>query len=300
MDAIDDNNTHESKILIHNGANTYLTLNELKNGIKFSKKYQNIVFAYPAKSNIKIADPENDNVILNHLGKTHVYEAQTPQITTYTILDKCYTRAANENIEFSDESSLLDYCGYKSHIYECSPSNNKITFTSDLPYSYRFGQGEDSHAFLSQYDDRKPLILGSIKFDDKLSIDANSDGDVIIHALINSLQGILGLKPLGSFADKMYSDGIESSIDYIAVPLREIHKNKYEIEYVSVHIEAKFPRILPYHDKLIDALSEILSIGTDKIALTYETGDELSEFAKGNGIRVKSIILAKKLYTYED
>jgi len=286
-------------ILVHNGANTYLTLDELNNGIKFSDKYQNVVFGYPAKNNLKIEDIENRQIISKHLDKSNVYEAQTPQISTREILMECYFQAINENIRFTDESSLLDYYGFKSHIYECSLSNNKITFTNDLPYRYKFAIGEDSHRFLQKHDEGKPLILGSIKFDDKLSVDANSDGDVIIHAIINSLQGILGKKPIGSFADKMYSDGIKSSMEYIAVPLREIYTRKYEIEYVSIHIEAKIPRILPYHDRLIDGLARILSMGTDKIALTYETGDELSDFAKGKGIRVRCAILAKKLYLYE-
>ena len=62
-------------------------------------------------------------------------------------------------------------------------------------YCMRIGQGFDSH----QWDDdlSKPLMLGGIKFDSDSSLKGHSDGDVIIHACIDSLLGAAGLGDIG-------------------------------------------------------------------------------------------------------
>ena len=62
----------------------------------------------------------------------------------------------------------------------------------------RIGQGFDSH----QWDDdlSKPLILGGIKFDSDSSLKGHSDGDVIIHACIDSLLGAAGLGDIGTLS----------------------------------------------------------------------------------------------------
>jgi len=61
--------------------------------------------------------------------------------------------------------------------------------------SYRVGTGYDVH----QLEEGLPLILGGIKIDYNKGVVAHSDGDVLIHAIIDSILGALAIGDLGKF-----------------------------------------------------------------------------------------------------
>lgn len=61
--------------------------------------------------------------------------------------------------------------------------------------------GQDSHRFEEGYG--KPLILGGVVFSGEVGLLANSDGDVVLHAITNAVSGITGRNILGRVADEM-------------------------------------------------------------------------------------------------
>lgn len=65
--------------------------------------------------------------------------------------------------------------------------------------------GQDSHRF-SLNNLEKNLVLGGVVFEEKYYFEANSDGDVILHALTNAISGITCKNVLGEVADKMCSN----------------------------------------------------------------------------------------------
>ena len=54
--------------------------------------------------------------------------------------------------------------------------------------------GQDSHRFASDPD--RKCVLGGVVIPDAPGFEANSDGDVLLHALTNAVSGITGRKPL--------------------------------------------------------------------------------------------------------
>ena len=64
----------------------------------------------------------------------------------------------------------------------------------------------------------------------------------------------------------------------------------FRILHLSISIECKTPRISPRLEELRMSLSNILSIDTDSIGITATSGEGLTEFGKGNGIQVLTII----------
>ena len=63
--------------------------------------------------------------------------------------------------------------------------------------------GQDSHRFDFENVDKKKLILGGVIFEEEPPLLANSDGDVIFHAITNAISGITCKNVLGDVADKM-------------------------------------------------------------------------------------------------
>ncbi len=64
-------------------------------------------------------------------------------------------------------------------------------------HNTRIGHGLDVHRFAATFDPQKPLILAGVQLEDKLSLLAHSDGDVVLHAVCDALLGAIGAGDIG-------------------------------------------------------------------------------------------------------
>ena len=146
--------------------------------------------------------------------------------------------------------------------------------------------GQDSHRFDFKNKEKK-LILGGIVFENHPSLEGNSDSDVILHSITNAISGVTCKNVLGEVSDNLCKSGIIDSKAYLQEALKDL---KFRILHLSISIECKTPKISPRLEELRDSISNILGISRDSIGITATSGEELTEFGKGNGIQVFSII----------
>ena len=100
--------------------------------------------------------------------------------------------------------------------------------------------GQDSHRFEEGYG--KPLILGGVVFPGETGLLANSDGDVVLHAITNAVSGITGRNILGRVADEMCQSGITDSAEYLREALKSLEGR---IVHLSISMECLRPKISP-------------------------------------------------------
>ena len=153
----------------------------------------------------------------------------------------------------------------------------------------RVGLGQDSHAF-EQEGSRKPLVLGGVIFPCHPGLLANSDGDVVLHALFNALSQAVGKRSLGVYADPMCAGGITYSSAYLAVALDMVRQAGYTISNVGVSIEARRPRIEPMAAQMKATIAGLLGLAEDQVGLTATSGEGLTAFGRGEGIQVFVIV----------
>lgn len=147
--------------------------------------------------------------------------------------------------------------------------------------------GQDSHRIDYSKNNGK-VILGGIEFEENFSIEANSDGDVVLHAITNAISGITCKNILGKVADDMCKNkGIKNSEEYLKEAL--IYLNE-QIIHLSISIECKVPKISPKIEEMRKNIARILNIKENCIGITATTGEGLTEFGKGNGIAVFACI----------
>ncbi len=149
--------------------------------------------------------------------------------------------------------------------------------------------GQDSHRFDLE-NTGKGLFLCGICFSEEMSFVANSDGDVVLHAVTNAISGITGRNILGKVADKMCKLGITDSVEYLKVALEDLGNLKGKIVHLSVSIEALKPKLECRIGELRVSLAKILGIGVEQIGLTATTGEGLTEFGKGLGMQVFCVL----------
>jgi 2-C-methyl-D-erythritol 2,4-cyclodiphosphate synthase len=153
----------------------------------------------------------------------------------------------------------------------------------------RVGLGQDSHAFEPE-GSRKPLILGGVVFPGHPGLLANSDGDVVLHALFNALSQAIGKRSLGVYADPICQRGGKDSRAYIAVALDMVRQAGYTISNVGVSIEARRPKIEPLAEQMKKSLAGLLGVADDQVGITATSGEGLTAFGRGEGIQVLVIV----------
>lgn len=154
----------------------------------------------------------------------------------------------------------------------------------------KIGLGQDSHRF--DPSESKELILGGVVVECGKSFSANSDGDVVLHALTNAISGITCVNILGKIADEMCLErGISDSSEYVKEALK--YMNGMKIVNVSFSIECAIPKITPIIPKMRENIAKLLNIQKDCVGITATTGEMLTEFGKGEGVQVFCIALAE-------
>jgi len=155
----------------------------------------------------------------------------------------------------------------------------------------RIGHGYDAHKLVKGSN----VILGGIKIDSEFSIEAHSDGDIIIHSLIDSLLGAAAYGDLGTFfpsEDDKYKD--ISSRELLKEVVLKLNEDQYEISNVDITYVGQLPKLNPYIPQIRKNLSEDLEIGIDCVSCKATTTDFLGFEGSKEGVSCHAVALIKK------
>lgn len=157
---------------------------------------------------------------------------------------------------------------------------------------YKVGIGQDSHKLIFNFQKPifKHLILGGVEISKEYYLEADSDGDVIIHSLCNALSTAIGGGSLDTWAGGMYKKGITDSREFLKEILKKVRQKKYQISNVSIMVEAERPRLEKWREKMQDGLAKIMKINKDQVGIAFTSGEGLTSFGKGEGIQAFSIV----------
>lgn len=152
--------------------------------------------------------------------------------------------------------------------------------------------GQDSHRFGEPCGDTF-IKLGGIVIPFDKPIVANSDGDVVFHAITNAISGFTGVNILGGEADRICLEkGIKDSSVYLKKALEYLKDG--EIIHCSVTVECLRPKLMPHIPSMKESISSILDIPISSVGITATTGEGLTGFGRGEGIQVFVILTFAK------
>ncbi len=175
-------------VLIHDAARPNFTVKLLKKLINSLKKNNASVPVVMSKDSIKY---KIKNQFYN-LNKNNSYLTQTPQAFRFKYL---YDLANNQKSKIQDEATLFIENNLKIKFIKGENLNSKITFKEDIfQNKTNFGIGFDIHKLIKG----KKLFLGGIKVPFHSGLKGHSDGDVILHSIIDALLGAMKKKDIGS------------------------------------------------------------------------------------------------------
>ncbi|MBS3100800.1 2-C-methyl-D-erythritol 4-phosphate cytidylyltransferase [Candidatus Woesearchaeota archaeon] len=285
------NAKNDDVIVVHNGSSPLVKENEIVECINAAKKYGAAVSGFPLKDTIKKI---SNDFVEKTIDRKDIYQVQTPQAIQYGLFIEAFKNAKKKNLKVTDDVSLVEALGKKVKIVPCSYENIKITTYEDLKIAeailmkrnnagFRIGFGQDNHRFSNNKN--KKLILGGYILPDEKGLEADSDGDVILHALFNAISTAIGERSLGYYSDEMCRKGIADSKEYLKVILNKLKQKNLELNNVSIMIEASKPKLEPHTNKIKDSLSKILKLEKERIGIAYTSGEKLTAFGRGEGIQ---------------
>ena len=151
----------------------------------------------------------------------------------------------------------------------------------------RTGIGQDSHRFLPS-DATKPCIIGGLIFDDAPGFNANSDGDMVLHAICNAISSLTGILILGNIADDLcLKDGITDSEVYLAEAMRTLGGQR--VTHVAITIEGKKPKFKHRLVEMRANIARIMHLEISQVGITATSGEGLTDFGCGDGVQVFAI-----------
>lgn len=161
----------------------------------------------------------------------------------------------------------------------------------------KVGLGYDIHRLVKG----RPLYLGGIEIPYPKGLLGFSDGDCLIHALMDALLGAMGGKDIGRLfpdTDSKYKD-IRSTLLLETVAL-ELKERNYEILNVDSLLIAQEPRLAEHLPRMKETLSSILEIRSEVLSIKPRTNEGLGEIGKGEAIAAWATVLIESKGSQED
>lgn len=152
----------------------------------------------------------------------------------------------------------------------------------------RIGFGYDLHRLVPNRD----LIIGGIILPYHLGEEAHSDGDVLIHAIIDSLYGALALGDIGTHyppSDIKWKD--ISSCILLEDCYKKILDNGYKIGNLDCTIILENPKIKPFVQQIREKLSSILQISINQISIKGKTKEGVDATGENKAVEAHVITL---------
>jgi 2-C-methyl-D-erythritol 2,4-cyclodiphosphate synthase len=152
----------------------------------------------------------------------------------------------------------------------------------------RIGQGIDAHAWRCG----GTLVLGGVTIPHERSLEAHSDGDVVLHALCDALLGAAGLGDIGHYfppGDPAYED-IDSRVLLRSV-VEQVDGGRFGIANVDVTIIAQAPRLAPYIEAMRSNIGADLQIDPARVNIKATTTEHMGFTGRGEGVAAFAVVL---------
>lgn len=292
MQALPPECTH---VLVHDAARPFFSPRLITSLIQeFSSGVGGVIPGIECKDTIKELDGD---LVLKTLSRDSLSAVQTPQFFSLQALRDAHQQALKQDFTATDDASMLEKCGYRVKIIPGEEKNIKITTSEDLQVLGSqekaplpcTGLGYDVHC----YGGDRSMILGGQPIPGAPGIQAHSDGDVLVHALVDAILGCLGMGDIGDFfPDTDPANENLSSMVFLSEVLAMAQAEKLELVHIDITIIAQKPKIGPHKASIRSNLAGVTGINPGRINIKATTEEGLGFTGKGQGIKALALVSA--------
>ena len=271
-------------VYIHDAARPNFSIKLLKKILKNLKTNKAVVPFLSSKDSLKY---KIKNQIFN-LNRNNSLLTQTPQAFRFKEL---YSLAFKEKNIISDEATLFLNQNYKVKFIPGENQNSKITFLDDVKtLKTYFGIGFDLHKLVKN----KKLYLGGLKIPFHSGLKGHSDGDVILHAIIDAILGATRKKDIGTYFPNTKKFKNIRSPKMLTPVIDKLYQSNFSINNLDINLICQQPKVSKFRDKIISSISKLMSLNKDLINLKGKTVEKLGLIGKEKAIACEVIVSITK------
>ena len=155
----------------------------------------------------------------------------------------------------------------------------------------RTGIGVDVHPLV----EGRELVLGGVVIPHETGLDGHSDGDALVHAVIDACLGAANLGDIGAHfpsSDAKYL-GVRSTV-LLSETVRMLRAGRWRLEYLDATIVAERPKLRPHIGDMRAALAEALQIDCELVSVKATTTDHLGFVGREEGICCIAVVTISK------
>lgn len=283
------------KVLIHDGARPFLrTALVTRLAAALNDAVSGVIPGLAVTDTIKETDASG--LVMCTPVRERLRAVQTPQAFRLAGLRAAHERAQKEDWSVTDDASLMERCGLPVLVIEGDDDNIKITNPQDLallseqkPSLPCCGYGYDVHA----YGGDRPLMLGGVPVGGDFLIRAHSDGDVLLHALMDAVLGCFAGGDIGQlFPDNDPAfENISSSVllDHV---LSKAAEAGVRLVHADLTVIAQKPKLAPHADAIRRNVSRLLDLPLDHVSFKATTEEKLGFTGALQGIKAVALVTA--------
>lgn len=149
----------------------------------------------------------------------------------------------------------------------------------------RIGFGYDVHPF----EENKKLYIGGVEIPSNKGLKGHSDGDVLIHSIIDALLGALGLENIGElFPETEEYKNIDSKI-----LLKKTMEKLKDVKIINIDstVITSYVKLNPYKNEMKKTLAKLMNIDISQINIKGKSGNGLGIGGKNEGIEAYAVVL---------
>jgi 2-C-methyl-D-erythritol 2,4-cyclodiphosphate synthase len=152
----------------------------------------------------------------------------------------------------------------------------------------RIGIGYDVHALV----ENRKLIIGGVQIPNVKGLDGHSDADVLIHAIMDSLLGAMGLGDIGKLfpdTDMQYKNA--DSRVLLRHVVKQMKDTGYKFGNIDAVIIAQKPKMSPYIQQMVKNIADDIETDISNINIKATTTEHLGFEGRGEGIAAQAVCL---------
>tara|TARA_Y100000590_G_scaffold231999_1_gene261361 strand:- start:1209 stop:2321 length:1113 start_codon:yes stop_codon:yes gene_type:complete len=267
-------------VFIHDAARPNFKTNLLKKINTYLNRYLAVVPYINTPNSTKLLS----NGKIRNFDRSKILLTQTPQAFNFNEL---YKRSLKNKEKITDESSLYTKNKDEIKFVKDSQKNFKITKSQDIKNNYvKYGIGFDVHRLVPN----RKLYLGGLKIKSNLGTLGHSDGDPVLHSIIDSILGACKMGDIGQkFSNKNKKYKNIRSVKLLKQVIKEINQKNYFINNLDINIITQTPKISKYKNKMVKVISKLCKISQDKINIKGKTTEKLGVIGREKAIACEVI-----------
>ncbi len=156
----------------------------------------------------------------------------------------------------------------------------------------RIGTGWDLH----RLTEGRPLIIGGVHVPSPVGEDAHSDGDVLIHALIDALLGAAALDDIGTHfppSDNKWKDA--DSRELLRQVMKLIEGAGYRVGNADCTVILEKPRLGPFRNRIRENLAADMKIPVGAVSMKAKTHEKVDSVGEGRAVEAQAAVLLEHL-----